>query len=152
LMRVQAKAVNFGIVYGISDYGLSQNLQITRKEAKTCIDKYFSIYPDVKHNLDDIVQTAKHQGYVETIMKRRRYLPEISSSNFNQHSFEERTAMNTPIQGSSADINNKAMIDLEHCLQQEKLQARVLMQVHDELILEAPESEIEQLKQIVPEV
>lgn len=151
-MRRQAKAVNFGIVYGISDYGLSQNLQITRKEAKTFIDKYFSIYPDVKQYMDDIVQTAKHQGYVETIMKRRRYLPEISSSNFNQRSFAERTAMNTPIQGSAADIIKKAMIDLENCLQQENLQARVLMQVHDELILEAPESEIEQLKQIVPEV
>src|SRR5699024_6396339 len=111
-MRRQAKAVNFGIVYGISDYGLSRNLKITRKEAKTFIDKYFSIYPDVKQYMDDIVQEAKHNGYVSTIMKRRRYLPEITSRNFNQRSFAERTAMNTPIQGSAADIIKKAMIDL----------------------------------------
>ncbi|HLR71263.1 MAG TPA: DNA polymerase I [Pseudogracilibacillus sp.] len=151
-MRRQAKAVNFGIVYGISDYGLSQNLKITRKEAKTFIDKYFSIYPDVKQYMDDIVQEAKHNGYVSTIMKRRRYLPEITSRNFNQRSFAERTAMNTPIQGSAADIIKKAMIDLEERLRQENLQARMLMQVHDELILEAPKEEIDQLAKIVPEV
>lgn len=151
-MRRQAKAVNFGIVYGISDYGLSQNLQITRKEAKEFIDKYFSIYPDVKKYMDDIVQEAKHKGFVETIMKRRRYLPEITSRNFNQRSFAERTAMNTPIQGSAADIIKKAMIDLDKQLRKRKLQARVLMQVHDELILEAPEEEIETLIQLVPDV
>src|SRR5699024_2733105 len=104
-MRRQAKAVNFGIVYGISDYGLSQNLQITRKEAKTFIDKYFSIYPDVKQYMDDIVQTAKHQGYVETIMKRRRYLPEISSSNFNQRSFAERDRKSTRLNSSHVSIS-----------------------------------------------
>lgn len=151
-MRRQAKAVNFGIVYGISDYGLSQNLQITRKAAKEFIDKYLSIYPDVKQYMEDIVQEAKHKGFVETIMKRRRYLPEITSSNFNQRSFAERTAMNTPIQGSAADIIKKAMIDLDRRLREEKLQARVLMQVHDELILEAPEKEIDVLSKIVPEV
>src|SRR5690625_625011 len=151
-MRRQAKAVNFGIVYGISDYGLSQNLKITRKEAKTFIDKYFSIYPDVKRYMDDIVQEAKHNGYVSTIMKRRRYLPEITSRNFNQRSFAERTAMNTPIQGSAADIIKKAMIDLHSRLQKENLLAHMLMQVHDELILEAPKDEIDQLIKIVPEV
>ena len=151
-MRRQAKAVNFGIVYGISDYGLSQNLQITRKEAASFIEKYFEIYPGVKQYMDDIVQEAKHDGYVTTIMKRRRYLPEITSRNFNMRSFAERTAMNTPIQGSAADIIKKAMIDLDEKLRDEKLQARVLMQVHDELILEAPEGEIEKLKQIVPAV
>ena len=151
-MRRQAKAVNFGIVYGISDYGLSQNLQITRKEAKTFIDKYFAIYPEVKQYMDDIVQEAKHNGYVSTIMKRRRYLPEITSRNFNLRSFAERTAMNTPIQGSAADIIKKAMIDLEERLRKENLQARMLMQVHDELILEAPKEEIEKLASIVPEV
>ncbi len=151
-MRRQAKAVNFGIVYGISDYGLSQNLQITRKEAASFIEKYFEIYPGVKQYMDEIVKVAKHQGYVSTIMKRRRYLPEITSRNFNIRSFAERTAMNTPIQGSAADIIKKAMIDLNKNLQEENLQARVLMQVHDELILEAPKEEIETLKQIVPAV
>ena len=145
-MRRQAKAVNFGIIYGISDYGLSQNLQITRKEAKEFIDKYFDIYPGVKQYMEDIVQEAKHKGYVTTIMKRRRYLPEITSRNFNQRSFAERTAMNTPIQGSAADIIKKAMIDLDERLSEEKLKARLLLQVHDELILEAPEDEIEKLK------
>lgn len=151
-MRRQAKAVNFGIVYGISDYGLSQNLQITRKAAKEFIDQYLAIYPDVKQYMEDIVQEAKHQGYVETIMKRRRYLPEITSRNFNQRSFAERTAMNTPIQGSAADIIKKAMIDLDQRLLKENVQARVLMQVHDELILEAPKEELETLIKIVPEV
>src|SRR5699024_8618815 len=129
-MREQAKAVNFGIIYGISDYGLSQNLQITRKEAKEFIDKYLSIYPDVKKYMETIVQDAKHNGYVKTLMNRRRYLPEISSRNFNVRSFAERTAMNTPIQGSAADIIKKAMIDLSTRLEEEKLEARMLMQVH----------------------
>lgn len=151
-MRRQAKAVNFGIVYGISDYGLSENLQIPRKEAKTFIDKYFSIYPGVKQYMEDIVQEAKHNGFVSTIMKRRRYLPEITSRNFNQRSFAERTAMNTPIQGTAADIIKKAMIDLHARLAEENLAANLLMQVHDELILEAPEEEIEKLASIVPEV
>lgn len=151
-MRRQAKAVNFGIVYGISDYGLSQNLQITRKEANEFITKYFDIYPGVKKYMDEIVQEAKHKGYVSTLMKRRRYLPEITSRNFNLRSFAERTAMNTPIQGSAADIIKKAMIDLDKVLRTENLTAKVLMQVHDELILEAPEEEINQLKQIVPAV
>src|SRR5699024_916508 len=121
-MRRQAKAVNFGIVYGISDYGLSQSLGITRKEAKQFIERYFESYPDVKAYMDDIVQEAKHQGYVTTIMKRRRYLPEITSRNFNRRSFAERTAMNTPIQGSAADIIKKAMIDLHEKLKNEKLE------------------------------
>src|SRR5699024_1147035 len=103
-MRRQAKAVNFGIVYGISDYGLSQNLGITRQDAKHFIERYFKSYPSVSKYMDDIVQEAKHQGYVSTLMKRRRYLPEITSRHFNLRSFAERTAMNTPIQGSAADI------------------------------------------------
>jgi len=151
-MRRQAKAVNFGIVYGISDYGLSQNLQIPRKEAKAFIDKYFEIYPDVKTYMEDIVQKAKHDGYVSTLMKRRRYLPEITSRNFNQRSFAERTAMNTPIQGTAADIIKKAMIDVHHRLVREKLEATMLMQVHDELIFEAPQLELEKLKEIIPDV
>ncbi|MEN2765591.1 DNA polymerase I [Ornithinibacillus xuwenensis] len=149
-MRRQAKAVNFGIVYGISDYGLSQNLGITRKEAKQFIDRYLESYPGVKAYMDDIVQEAKQKGYVTTLMNRRRYLPDITSRNFNLRSFAERTAMNTPIQGTAADIIKKAMIDLDEKLKEEKLKARVLLQVHDELIIEAPKEELEKLKEIVP--
>lgn len=152
VMRDQSKAVNFGIVYGMSDYGLSQNLNITRKEAGHFIDRYFESYPGVKAYMDEIVQEAKHKGYVTTIMNRRRYLPEITSRNFNQRSFAERTAMNTPIQGSAADIIKKAMIDLHAALLEEKLEAKILLQVHDELILEAPKSEVEQLEKIVPAI
>ncbi|SDQ44153.1 DNA polymerase I [Virgibacillus salinus] len=151
-MRRQAKAVNFGIVYGISDYGLSQSLGITRKEAKQFIERYFESYPGVRKYMDEIVQEAKHQGYVTTFMMRRRYLPEITSRNFNLRSFAERTAMNTPIQGSAADIIKKAMIDLHQKLMDEKLEARIILQVHDELIIEAPKSEIEKLKEIVPAI
>src|SRR5699024_3417128 len=121
-MRRQAKAVNFGIVYGISDYGLSQNLGITRKEAKAFIERYFESYPGVKTYMDEIVQTAKHNGFVTTLMNRRRYLPEITSRNFNLRSFAERTAMNTPIQGSAADIIKQAMIDLSEALKKENVQ------------------------------
>src|SRR5690606_16774913 len=124
----------FGIVYGISDYGLSQSLGITRKEAKTFIDTYFENFPGVKSYMDEIVQEAKQKGYVTTLMNRRRYLPEITSRNFNRRSFAERTAMNTPIQGSAADIIKKAMIDLAARLEKENLEAKLLLQVHDELI------------------
>jgi len=151
-MRRQAKAVNFGIVYGISDYGLSQNLGITRKEAGEFINRYFKSYPRVKEYMDEIVTEAKQKGYVSTLLKRRRYIPEITSRNFNLRSFAERTAMNTPIQGSAADIIKKAMIDMAKRLKEENLKARMLLQVHDELIFEAPEEEIEVLKKIVPDV
>ncbi|MCA1056940.1 DNA polymerase I [Rossellomorea aquimaris] len=151
-MRRHAKAVNFGIVYGISDYGLSQSLDITRKEAGEFIKKYLESFPGVKEYMDDIVQEAKQKGYVATLLNRRRYLPEITSRNFNLRSFAERTAMNTPIQGSAADIIKKAMIDMAYRLKEEKLKSRLLLQVHDELIFEAPEEEIETLKKIVPEV
>lgn len=151
-MREQAKAVNFGIVYGISDYGLSQNLGITRKEAKEFIDRYFSVYPGVQDYMEEIVTQAKHDGYVSTLMNRRRYVPDINARNFNVRSFAERTAINTPIQGSAADIIKQAMIDLQHALEEEQLEARILLQVHDELILEAPTKEIERLKVLVTEV
>lgn len=151
-MRRTAKAVNFGIVYGISDYGLSQNLDITRKEAAEFIERYFQVFPGVKQFMEDIVQEAKLKGYVTTILNRRRYLPDITSRNFNLRSFAERTAMNTPIQGSAADIIKKAMIDMAHRLKQEGLQTKLLLQVHDELIFEAPKEEIEILERIVPEV
>ncbi|WP_042349999.1 DNA polymerase I [Bacillus massiliigorillae] len=150
-MRRQAKAVNFGIVYGISDYGLSQSLGITRKEAANFIERYLKSFPGVQDFMSDIVIDAKEKGYVSTLLHRRRYLPEITSRNFNLRSFAERTAMNTPIQGSAADIIKLAMINMSERLKKEKLQTRLLLQVHDELIFEAPEEEIEILKVIVPE-
>jgi DNA polymerase-1 len=151
-MRRQAKAVNFGIVYGISDYGLSQSLGITRKEAQQFIDRYLKSFPGVKTYMEDIVQDAKQKGFVTTLMNRRRYLPDLTSRNFNVRSFAERTAMNTPIQGSAADIIKKAMIDLAERLEAEQMEAKLLLSVHDELILEAPESELEKLKEVVPDV
>ncbi|PAE41904.1 DNA polymerase I [Bacillus sp. 7884-1] len=151
-MRRQAKAVNFGIVYGISDYGLSQSLGITRKEAGLFIDRYLASYPGVKEYMDDIIHSAKQKGYVSTLLQRRRYIPEITHRNFNIRSFAERTAMNTPIQGSAADIIKKAMIDMADALKDYGLKTRLLLQVHDELIFEAPEEEIETLKKLVPDV
>jgi DNA polymerase I len=151
-MRRQAKAVNFGIVYGISDYGLSQNLGINRKEAGQFIERYLNSYPGVKEYMDDIIHSAKQKGYVSTLMQRRRYIPEITSRNFNLRSFAERTAMNTPIQGSAADIIKKAMIDMAAALKEHGLKTRLLLQVHDELIFEAPQDELEILKKLVPDV
>lgn len=151
-MRRQAKAVNFGIVYGISDYGLSQNLGISRKEAQRFIDTYFEKYPNVKVYMTEVVREAKDKGYVETLYHRRRYLPDINARNFNLRSFAERTAINTPIQGSAADILKIAMIKMAETLKTEKLEATMLLQVHDELVFEAPEAEIERLQEIVTEV
>lgn len=151
-MRRQAKAVNFGIVYGISDYGLSQNLGISRKEAGEFIKRYFDSFKGVKEYMEDIVQKAKQKGYVTTLMHRRRYIPEITSRNFNVRSFAERTAMNTPIQGSAADIIKKAMIEMAKELKKQGLKTKLLLQVHDELIFEAPKEEIDLLKELVPKV
>ncbi|WP_027414775.1 DNA polymerase I [Aneurinibacillus terranovensis] len=152
LMRRQAKAVNFGIVYGISDYGLSQNLNITRREAAEFIERYFSVFGGVKRYMDNIVIDAKKYGYVTTLLNRRRYLPDINSRNFNLRSFAERTAMNTPIQGTAADIIKLAMVNMAKRLEQEKVVSRMLLQVHDELIFEVPENELELMRKIVPEV
>jgi DNA polymerase-1 len=151
-MRRSAKAVNFGIVYGISDYGLSQNLGITRKEANTFIEQYFAVFQGVRTYMDDIVQEARKNGYVTTLQQRRRYLPEITASNFNIRSFAERTAMNTPIQGTAADIIKLAMVQMAERLEQENLKSRMLLQVHDELVFEVPEDELDIMKRIVPEV
>ena len=148
-MRSNAKAVNFGIVYGISDYGLSENLGITRKKAQIYIDNYFKKYPNVKTYMDKTVEFAKKEGYVTTLLNRRRYLPDIHARNFNLRSFAERTAMNTPIQGSAADIIKIAMIQVFKKLKQQKLQANLLLQVHDELIVETPVGEIDQVKTII---
>jgi DNA polymerase-1 len=152
LMRRQAKAVNFGIVYGISDYGLSQNLNITRKEAADFIERYFAVFSGVKRWMEEIVKQAKQDGFVTTMLQRRRYLPDIRSSNFNLRSFAERTAMNTPIQGTAADIIKLAMIRMQDVLQERGLKSRMLLQVHDELVFEVPESELGVMRQIVPEV
>lgn len=151
-MRRQAKAVNFGIVYGISDYGLSQNLGITRKQAQQYIDTYFEKYPGVKKYMEEIVREAKDQGFVETLYHRRRYLNDINSRNFNLRSFAERTAINTPIQGSAADILKLAMINMAERLKEEQLEATMLLQVHDELVFEVPENELDKLQKIVKEV
>lgn len=151
-MRRQAKAVNFGIVYGISDYGLSQNLNITRKEAAQFIEQYFAVFQGVRHYMDDIVRQARTNGYVTTLLQRRRYLPEISASNFNLRSFAERTAMNSPIQGSAADIIKLAMVQIAERMAKEKVRSRMLLQVHDELVFEVPQDELELMKKLVPEV
>ncbi len=148
-MRSNAKAVNFGIVYGISDYGLSENLGISRKKAQTYIDNYFKKYPKVKTYMDNRVAFAKEQGYVTTLLNRRRYLPDIHARNFNLRSFAERTAMNTPIQGSAADIIKIAMIQVFKKLEEQGLEAKLILQVHDELIVESPEKEIDQVKTII---
>lgn len=152
LMRRQAKAVNFGIVYGISDYGLSQSLGITRKKAKAFIDDYLASFPGVKQYMSDIVKDAKAQGYVETLLHRRRYIPDITSRNFNLRSFAERTAMNTPIQGSAADIIKLAMVKFSEKIKETKYHAKLLLQVHDELIFEIPKSEVEDFNKFVEEI
>ncbi len=152
LMRRQAKAVNFGIVYGISDYGLSQSLNITRKKAKAFIDDYLASFPGVKQYMSDIVKDAKADGYVETLLHRRRYIPDINSRNFNLRGFAERTAMNTPIQGSAADIIKLAMVEFDRQIKQTSYHAQLLLQVHDELIFEVPANEVEDFSLFVEEI
>lgn len=148
-MRSRAKAVNFGIVYGISDFGLAKQLDVGRKEAAGYIKSYFARYTGVKKYMEDIVAKAREQGYVSTLMGRRRYLPDIRHSNFNLRSFAERTAINTPIQGTAADIMKKAMIDVERALEQAGCKSRILLQVHDELVLEVTEDERERVAELV---
>ncbi|MCY0887253.1 MAG: DNA polymerase I [Alicyclobacillaceae bacterium] len=149
LMRRQAKAVNFGIVYGISDFGLSQNLNIPRREAARFIEGYFAKFPGVERYMRDTVAEAKKRGYVTTLLNRRRYLPDIHHKNYQVRSFAERTAMNTPIQGTAADIIKLAMVRMDDALKSSNLQARMLLQVHDELIFECPESELPALITLV---
>lgn len=151
LQRRNAKAVNFGIVYGISSFGLSQDLSISTKEAKAYIERYFETYPGIKGFLDGLVAGAKDQGYVTTMYGRRRPIPELKSSNFMQRSFGERVAMNSPIQGTAADIIKIAMIRVHDRLQEEGLKSRLILQVHDELLIEAPLEEAERVEQILGE-
>ena len=149
--RRNAKAVNFGIVYGISSFGLSQDLSITRKEAAKYIDDYFATYPGIKTFLDHAVTHAKEEGYVVTLFGRRRPVPELSSSNFMQRSFGERVAMNSPIQGAAADIIKIAMIRVNQRLKDQKIKSRLVLQVHDELLIEAYEPELDEVQNILKE-
>ena len=150
-MRSGAKAVNFGIVYGISDFSLAQDLNITRKEAKEYMDIYFDRYPNIKKYLKDILVEAKDNGYVKTIMNRRRFIPEITASNKMVKAFGERLAMNAPIQGSAADIIKIAMINVYNRIKAEKLNSELILQVHDELILNVKKDELEKVKSLVKE-
>lgn len=149
LQRRNAKAVNFGIVYGISSFGLSQDLSISRKEAAEYIERYFETYPGIKKFLDDTVAHAKEMGYVVTLFGRRRPVPELSSSNFMQRQFGERVAMNAPIQGTAADIIKIAMIAVDRELKKRKLKSRLVLQVHDELLVEAWKEELEEVQEIL---
>ena len=149
LQRRNAKAVNFGIVYGISSFGLSQDLSITRKEAAQYIEHYFETYPGIKKFLDDSVEHAKEKGYAVTLFGRRRPVPELKSSNFMQRNFGERVAMNAPIQGTAADIIKIAMIGVSEEMKKRNMKSRLILQVHDELLIEAEESEVDEVKAIL---
>jgi len=151
LMRRHAKAVNFGIVYGISEFSLAEDIGVTRKEAKAYIESYLENYAGVREYMKNIVEQAKKDGFVTTMFGRRRNLPELKSSNFNIRSFGERVALNTPIQGTAADIIKLAMIHVDKALREEKLQARLVLQVHDELIVECPLSERDRVTKLLTE-
>ncbi len=150
-LRRHAKAINFGIIYGMSAFGLSENLHITQKEAKKYIDHYLETYSGIKAYMDDTVKDAKFNGYVSTLFNRRRYITELSSKNYMVRQFGERTAMNAPIQGTAADIIKKAMIDVSHNMQTAKVRSRLLSQVHDELLFEVPKDELELMTKLVVE-
>ena len=147
--RSSAKAVNFGIVYGISDFGLGEQLNISRKKAKQYIDQYLEQYSGIKQFMSDIVEKAKEQGYVETLFKRRRYIPELKSNNYMVRQFGQRAAMNTPIQGTAADIMKIAMLHVLKELKEKKMKAKIVLQVHDEMLIEAPLDEVEEVKTIL---
>ena len=151
LQRRNAKAVNFGIIYGISAFGLSKDLSISRKEANDYIEKYFETYPKIKEYIDNLVSKAKENGYAVTMFGRRRPIPELKSGNYMTRSFGERIAMNSPIQGTAADIIKIAMVKVDKRLRKEGLKSRLLLQVHDELLIEAYDSEIEEAKKILIE-
>ncbi|MCE5195617.1 MAG: DNA polymerase I [Negativicutes bacterium] len=151
LQRNRAKAVNFGIIYGISDYGLATQLHISRAEAKTYIDRFFEEFPAIRRYQDQLIAEAKQNGYVTTLFQRRRYLPELQDRNYNLRSFGERAALNTPIQGSAADLIKLAMLRLQQAIEKQKLQGHILLQVHDELVCETPPEEEAVLKRIMRE-
>ena len=149
--RSSAKAVNFGIVYGISDFGLANQIGVSNKEAKEYINQYLEKYSGIKHFMDDIVESAKAKGYVETLFGRRRYIPEIKSNNYMVRQFGNRVAMNTPIQGTAADIMKIAMINVNKALKEQKINGKIVLQIHDELLLEVSKEQKEQAKQILKE-
>lgn len=151
-MRRAAKAVNFGIIYGIGAWSLSDDIDVSPKEAQQFIDRYLELYPEIKTYMTDIVKFAYDHTYVETIMKRRRYIPELQSSVYTQRAFGERTALNAPIQGSAADILKKAMIDLHRYLKTNHKKSKLILQVHDELILEVPKEERKEMEDVVPKM
>ena len=148
-LRRSAKAINFGIIYGMSAFGLSENLNITQKEAKKYIDHYLETYSGIHQYMEDTVKYAKYNGYVSTLFKRRRYIPELTQKNYAIRQFGERTAMNAPIQGTAADIIKKAMIDVYQAMQEKEVKSRLLLQVHDELIFEVPKEELETMIELV---
>ena len=149
--RTAAKAVNFGIVYGISGFGLAEQLGISRKKAEQYIEQYLEKYKGVKEFMDRIVEKAKEQGYVETLFHRRRYIPELSSNNYMVRQFGARAAMNTPIQGTAADIMKIAMVEVNKKLEEEKLNAKLILQIHDELLIDCKIEEKEEVKKILKE-
>ena len=148
-MRRAAKTVNFGIIYGISAFGLSQRLGMTRTDSKNLIEEYFKSYPKVKEYMNNMIAMAKENGYVETIYGRKRFLPDINSRNAVVRSFSERNAINAPLQGSAADIIKVAMINIYRRLAAEGLQSKMVLQVHDELVFDTAASEVEQICTIV---
>ncbi len=150
-MRRQAKAINFGILYGLSEFGLARQLDISRQDAGTFIKAYFSRYPRIRQFLDNTIEEGKRLGYVQTLLGRRRLLPELRSKNGTIRAGAERIAMNTPIQGSAADLIKLAMLRVQGRLLEKKLDTRLLLQVHDELVLEAPEGEVEQVVAMLKE-
>ena len=147
--RSNAKAVNFGIVYGISDFGLGEQLGISRKQAKQYIEEYLEQYAGIKEFMEEITKKATEEGYVETLFHRRRYIPELKSNNYMVRQFGSRAAMNTPIQGTAADIMKIAMINVLKEIKNRGLRSKIVLQVHDEMMIEAPEEEKEEIKQIM---
>ena len=148
-MRRRAKVINFGILYGMSPFGLSKELGITQSMAKTYIDKYFAEFAGVRRYIDHLVADARRDGYVTTLFGRRRYIPEINSSNFAMRQFAERTAVNTPVQGTAADLIKLAMINIEGKMSRDRYSSRLIMQVHDELVFEVRADEENSLKELI---
>ncbi len=150
-MRRSAKTVNFGIVYGQSDFGLSEQLGITRKEAHNFIEKYFESYPNIKTFMDSTIQFCEEHGYVKTLYNRRRYITEIKNKNYSIREFGKRAAMNAPIQGSAADLIKLAMIRIQETMKNKQMKSKMILQIHDELIFDVCNDEIDEMMQIVKE-
>jgi DNA polymerase-1 len=149
LQRKRAKAVNFGIVYGISSFGLANDLGITRKEADEYINKYFDIYPEIKDFMKNTIENCEKDNYVQTLFNRRRYIPDITSPVYTVREYAKRTAMNAPIQGTAADIIKIAMVKIADKMEKLKLKSKILLQVHDELIFEVFDNELEMFKNLI---